>query len=270
MEELRRSLPQASRRPANRLLAALPRTEWQRIAPLLRKTTLKSRDILHRKGEPILHVYFPAGGICSLVMPLDDGSIVEMAMVGCEGVVGTSAALNGNTAQETALVQVPADDCFRMTMIQFRHEMARRRAFEDLVTRYGQATLAFIMQSVACNAMHPVEQRLSRWLLMARDRLNSNRFPLTQELMAALLGISRPTVSLVAGTLRKAGLIEYCDGSLTILNRPRLEDASCECYGVVVAAFKTLVPELVFPDRGSISNRTDRQTSVTHSSLRVI
>ncbi len=230
--------------PANRLLAALPAADRQRISSHLRGVVLEFHDILHQKGEPIGHVYFPGGGVCSLVTPLADGRTVEMAMVGCEGLVGASAALNGDIAQETSMVQV-ASDGSRMTIGAFRAEMNRRGPFYDLVTRYGQATLAFIMQSVACNALHPVEQRLSRWLLMAHDRLNTDQFPLTQELLSTMLGSTRPTVTIVAGTLRRAGLIEYRHGRMTVLNRAGLEACSCECYRSVDDAFRTLVPELV-------------------------
>jgi CRP-like cAMP-binding protein len=241
----KRSSPPARRSPFNRLLAALPPSERERIASLSRDTSLKFHDFLHRKSEPVEYVYFPAGGICSLVTPLADGSMVEMAMVGSEGLVGASAAINGHIAQETALVQVGSEFALRMPIDDFRREMERPGPFPDLVTRYGQGMLAFIMQSVACNAMHPVEQRLCRWLLMARDRLDADQFPLTQELLATMLGISRPTVTLVAGALRKAGLIEYRHGSMTILNRQGLESGSCECYRVVNEAFDTLVPELM-------------------------
>lgn len=251
------SPPPGTTTASNRLLAALPPDDRHRIASVLRDTALTFHQFLHRKGEPLQHVYFPGGGVCSLVTPLADGSMVEMAMVGNEGLVGASAALNGDIAQETALVQVATDDCSRMTIGEFRREMDRRGPFHDVVARYGQATLAFIMQSVACNALHPVEQRLCRWLLMAHDRLSTNQFPMTQELLATMLGISRPTVTIVAGTLRKAGLIEYRHGSMTILNRFGLESGTCECYRVVNDAFTALVPELQQGTRRSVSDPTD-------------
>jgi CRP-like cAMP-binding protein len=227
------------------LLAVLPAGEIQRLYPLLHHTPLKFRQVLHRKGEQLQYVYFPGGGICSLVTPLDDGSTVEMAMVGREGLVGALAPPAAGIAQETALVHIGTDSCHRMALRDFRREMERRGPLSDLVTRYAQATFAFVMQSVACNAVHPVERRLCRWLLMAHDRVDGNEFPLTQELVATMLGISRPTVTIVAGTLRDAGLINYRHGRMTILKRRSLESASCECYRVVQNAFHALVPELV-------------------------
>lgn len=236
--------PATGTRTSNRLLAALPAADVQRLSALLHDTPLKYRQILHRKGELIQYVYFPGGGICSLVTPLDDGSTVELAMVGREGVVGALAPPAAGIAQETAVVQIGTDSCHRMAVRDFRREMERRGPLSELVTRYAQATFAVVMQSVACNAVHPVESRLCRWLLMAHDRVDGNEFPLTQELVATMLGISRPTVSIVAGTLRDAGLIDYRHGRMTILKRRSLESASCECYRVVQNAFQTLVPEL--------------------------
>jgi CRP-like cAMP-binding protein len=226
---------------ANLLLAALPRADYQRLAPFLQPCSLKAREVIQQKAEPVRNVYFPGGGVCSLVTPLSDGSMVEMAMVGREGMVGMSATLNGRVAQETALVQIATDTCHRIAIDEFLREMDRRGPLFELVSRYTQALLGLVMQSVACNAVHPVEQRLSRWLLMAHDRTGADEFPLTQELVATMLGTSRPTVSIVAGTLRKAGLIEYRHGRMTILNRRSLEAASCECYRVVTSAYGALL-----------------------------
>jgi CRP-like cAMP-binding protein len=128
------------------------------------------------------------------------------------------------------MVQAETDICYTMSAQAFRQEMDRRGAFYELLTRYGQALVGFIMQSTACNAVHSVEQRLSRWLLMAHDRVGRDEFPLTQEFAAMMLGTSRPTVTVVAGTLQKAGLIKYHRGRVTVVDRKDLEAASCECY----------------------------------------
>jgi CRP-like cAMP-binding protein len=130
----------------------------------------------------------------------------------------------------TSMVQGESDTCYRMKADAFRREMDRRGVFYELLTHYAQALVGFIMQSTACNAVHSVEQRLSRWLLMARDRMDSDEFPLTQEFAAMMLGVSRPTVTLVASTLQKAGLITYYRGEIKILDGEKLEEASCECY----------------------------------------
>jgi CRP-like cAMP-binding protein len=213
----------------NRLLAALPADDYQRIVPMLELVPLKLKHFLHKAGEPIQHVYFPGGGFCSLVTVLQDGGMVEVATIGREGMVGTYA-LDGDPPSSVAMVQGETDTCYRMKADAYRREMKRHGAFYELLTRYAQALFGFVMQSTACNAAHSVEQRLARWLLMAGDRMGSNHFPLTQEFAAMMLGAARPTVTVVAGTLQKAGLITYRHGHVTIVNREQLEAASCECY----------------------------------------
>jgi CRP-like cAMP-binding protein len=185
---------------------------------------------LHKPGEHVEHVYFPGGGFCSIVTVLQDGSMVEVATVGREGMVGVTAAMDGSPVSSATIVQGETDICYRMTAEAFRREMDRRGAFYELLTHYSQALVGVIMQSTACNAVHKVEQRLARWLLMAYDRMGTDAFPLTQEFVAMMLGANRPTVTVVAGTLQKAGLITYHRGRVTILDREKLESASCECY----------------------------------------
>jgi CRP-like cAMP-binding protein len=223
----------ASRPPpqerGNLLLEALPRQEYRRIARSLDTVPLKLKDLLHRAGDPIEYVYFPVGGFLSMVTALKDGRMVEVATIGREGMVGITAVLN-HPVSATSMVQGEADRCYRMKAEVFRREMNRRGRFADLLTRYAQALFGSIVQSTACNAVHFVEQRLARWLLMARDRMESDQFPLTQEFVAMMLGARRPTVTIVASTLQKAGLITYHRGRITIVDRQGLEAASCECY----------------------------------------
>jgi len=230
----RRAQPSADRPPptgnANRLLAALPAADYSRILPALTVIPLKLKDILHKPGEPIRDVYFPGGGFCSMLTVLEDGSMVEIATVGREGMIGVSAILDGAPVTSAAMVQGATDTCYRMKVDAFRREIDQRGAFHELMAHYAQALFGFVAQSTACNAIHSVEQRLARWLLMAHDRMESNEFPLTQEFVAMMLGASRPTVSVVAGTLQKAGLIKYRHGRVTIVDRKHLEAASCECY----------------------------------------
>jgi CRP-like cAMP-binding protein len=216
--------------PQNSLLAALPDSDYQRIAPHLEVIALKLKTLLHNPGEPIQHVYFPGGGFCSMLTVLEDGEMVEIATIGREGIVGVSALLDGVPVTSAAMVQGETDTCYRMSVADFRREADRRGAFYELLTHYAQALFGFVAQSTACNAVHTVEQRLARWLLMARDRMGSDDFPLTQEFVAMMLGATRPTVTVVAGTLQKAGLINYHRGHVTIVNRQKLEAASCECY----------------------------------------
>lgn len=215
----------------NHLLAALPQIDQERILPPLDIVPLKLKDLIHEAGKPVEHVYFPGGGFCSIVTVLEDGSMVEVATIGREGAVGMSAMVDGDDPLPVAsIVQGAADICYRMTADAFRAEMDRRGAFHQLLTRFSQALTGFIMQSTACNAVHSVEQRLARWLLMAHDRMEASEFPLTQEFVAMMLGATRPTVTVVAGTLQRAGLITYHRGHVTIVDRDELESASCECY----------------------------------------
>jgi CRP-like cAMP-binding protein len=214
----------------NLLLAALPPRDYERIARSLKVVPLKLKDILHKPGEPIQHVYFPGGGFCSILTMLEDGGMVEVATIGREGVVGAFTEMDANPPTAVTMVQGETNICYRMLAEPFRREMNRRRALYKVVTRYGQALIGFIMQSAGCNAVHSVEQRLARWLLSAQDRMDGDSFPLTQEFAAMMLGATRPSVSVVAGALQKAGLIAYHRGQVTILDRKRLEAASCECY----------------------------------------
>lgn len=240
----RRVLPSANRPPPtgnpNRLLAALPAADYTRILPSLTVVPLKLKDILHKPGDPIRDVYFPGGGFCSMLTVLEDGKMVEIATVGREGMIGVSAALDGTPVTSAAMVQGATDTCYRMNVDAFRREVNRRGAFHELMAHYAQALFGFVAQSTACNAIHSVEQRLARWLLMAHDRMGSNEFPLTQEFVAMMLGASRPTVTVVAGTLQKAGLIKYRHGRVTIVDRKDLEAASCECYRAATDLLKAV------------------------------
>jgi len=231
---VKRRKPAANRPPPsgnpNRLLAALPAADYARILPSLTVVPLKLKEFLHRPGEPIRDVYFPGGGFCSMLAVLEDGSMVEIATIGCEGMVGVTAVLDGTPVTSAAMVQGETDTCYRMSVEAFRREIDRHGAFHELMTHFAQALFGFVAQSTACNAIHSVEQRLARWLLMAQDRMASDEFPLTQEFVAMMLGASRPTVTVVAGTLQKAGLIKYRHGRVTIVDREHLEAASCECY----------------------------------------
>jgi len=231
---VKRRPPPANRPPPagnpNRLLAALPAADYARILPSLTVVPLKLKDILHKPGEPIRDVYFPGGGFCSMLTVLEDGSMVEIATVGREGMVGVTAVLDGTPVTSAAMVQGETDTCYRMKVEAFRREIDRHGAFHELMTHFAQALFGFVAQSTACNAVHSVEQRLARWLLMARDRMGRNDFPLTQEFVSMMLGASRPTVTIVASTLQKAGLITYHRGHVTIVDGEKLEAASCECY----------------------------------------
>jgi CRP-like cAMP-binding protein len=255
-ESSRRPHLSASNRPPpdgvqNLLLAALPTVDRERLVPTLEIVPLTLKEIVHKPGEDPEYVYFPGGGFLSIVTVLEDGGMVEVATVGREGAVG--ALTNGVRTSSASIVQGASETCYRMPVGAFRLEMNRRGAFHALVTRYGQALVGFIMQSTACNAVHSIEQRLARWLLMARDRMDADAFPLTQEFVAMMLGATRPTVTLVAGTLQKAGLITYRRGLVTILDRERLESASCECYRTATTLLRAAMSDVPSSSTGSTS-----------------
>jgi CRP-like cAMP-binding protein len=218
----------------NLLLAALPPDDYARIDPHLEVVPLRLRQMLHQPGTPLRSFYFPADGFCSQLTVMADGRMVEVATVGREGVVGLLGDPGLGTATSAAMVQAPCVSV-EMPATVFRREMNRSGAFFDLVSAYRLALVRFIMQSTACSAVHTAEERFARWLLTAHDRLGSDQFPLTQEFVAMMLGVTRPTVSDVAATLQRAGLITCRRGSVTIVDRERLEAAACECYAITSA-----------------------------------
>jgi CRP-like cAMP-binding protein len=214
----------------NLLLAALPFDDLQRILPQIQTVHLRLKELLHKPGEPIQHVYFPGRGFCSIVTVLEDGTMVEAATVGREGLVGLAATVEENPPSTASMAQSDVTLCYRMAAGAFRDEMSRCSAFHTVIQRYSQALMAFVMQSAACNAAHSIEQRLARWLLLAQDRMDEDEFLLTQEFIAMMLGASRSTVGEIASALQKAGFITYNRGRVVILDRAALEAASCECY----------------------------------------
>ena len=185
-------------------MATLPPDVYRRISPSLAPFPLILKAVLHRPGETLDHVYFPGGGFCSILTVLGDGSLVEVATVGREGMLGVSAIFDQTQrVPSLTMVQAATDSCERMPIAAFRRELHRRGPFYSLMTRYTLAHMGFVMQSTACNAKHSVEQRLARWLLTAHDRVEADHFLLTQEFVAMMLGASRPAVTTVAGTLQR-------------------------------------------------------------------
>ena len=226
----------------NYLLAALPQDELQRVSSELTWRPTKVRQVLKKRGEPVSEVYFPGRCVCSLTNAMEDGGIVEVAAVGREGFIGVNVALGNPIAVGDAFVQVAGDPIGVMSVDAFKRELDRRGAFHDLVTRYSQAFVTLLMQSVACNGLHSAEQRCCRWLLMTHDRIGQDEFPLTHEILAVMLGVRRPTVTLVMADLARAGIISHVRGHIRIVDRPGLEAASCECYRTVKMTFDRLMP----------------------------
>lgn len=232
-------------RPTNRLLAALPAAEFNRILPHLQTVPLVRRQVLLKRGDPISHVFFPNAGVCSVTAMMKNGTAVEVATVGDEGMIGISAFLGGNAMPGETMVQVPSAEpaemtAERMPIKAFQRALDKRGVLWDGISRYSQGTVALIMQSTACMALHTVPQRCCRWLLMTHDRIRHDEFHLSQEFLAMMLGASRPTVTLVARALQQAGLIRYTHARMTILDRRGLEAASCECYATIKTEFERL------------------------------
>jgi CRP-like cAMP-binding protein len=228
----------------NTLLASLPPEEYQRVSNELTWRPLKVRQVLHKHGEPLSEVYFPGRSVCSITNVMEDGGVVEVATVGREGLVGVSAVFGAPVASGEAFVQIAGEPAAVMSIDAFRREMDRRGAFYDIVTRYSQAFVNMLMQSVACNGLHSAEQRCCRWLLMSHDRIAQDEFPLTHELLAIMLGVRRPTVTLVMADLTRAGIVSHVRGHIRIVDRKALEAASCECYRNVRMVFERLLVPL--------------------------
>jgi CRP-like cAMP-binding protein len=224
----------------NRLLAALPAADYARILKHLRLNTVVTGHTLQEHGARITDVYFPNGGVFSITNEMRDGALVEVATVGCEGMLGIGVFLGdrfgaGRTFQQVSNGLIPS-----MTVGRFVKETTAAGPFRDVVALYAQANLLQVMQCTACNALHNVKQRCCRWLLQTHDRVESDDFPLKQEFLAIMLGVHRPTVTLVMQTLQRAGLVSSRYGRIRVLKRKKLEDASCECYEVIRAQFERL------------------------------
>lgn len=236
--------PPSFDRPVNKLLATLPVDDYQRVLTHLTVVPLKFKQILYEQDEIIQHVFFPGGGACSLTKVMQNGQIAEIATIGNEGVIGASVFFGDDQSFSQTIVQVAEGDGFRMPVDAFVTEMARRGAFYNRIIRYSQALMSQVMQTTVCNGLHSVEQRCCRWLLMTYDRVGSNDMRLTHEFLSIMLGVRRPTVTLVMGDLQKAGLVENRRGMIHVTDRDGLERTSCECYATVKANFARLLPEM--------------------------
>jgi CRP-like cAMP-binding protein len=224
----------------NYLLAALPPEILSRLLPRMRSFSLTLRETLITPDVPIEAVYFVERGWVSLVATLDDGSQAEVGLIGREGMVGLPLITGIDTAFVEAFVQADGS-ALQMEVGAFRHAMEEEPTLRNLLFRYQEAMNAQTTQTAACNAHHDLEQRLARWLLMAHDRAEGDEFPMTQEFLALMLCVYRPSVSVVARTLQRAGLIRYGRGHVTVLDRDGLEATACDCYGTVKRRFERLL-----------------------------
>jgi CRP-like cAMP-binding protein len=233
-------MSKSSPQPVNRLLAALPDAEYQHLIPHLERVALSFKQVLYNVGEPIEYVYFPHRGIVSALSTMQDGSMVEVGLVGNDGITGIPTTLGDNIATTIAIVQVPGSG-MRMKASVLKTEFERGGSLQSLLLRYMQALFAFVSQNAACNRLHHLEGRLARWLLLVYDRVESNQLPLTHEFIGQMLGVRRAGVTEAANTLQQAGLIRCTRGKITILNRQELEAASCECYEIIEGEFARLL-----------------------------
>ena len=216
----------------NRLLAALPIDGYQDVVPHLEFVSLQLGQEIYGPGQTLHYVYFPTTAVLSMLCTMENGGTAEMAIIGNDGILGIAVFMGGESVPNRAVVQI-AGAAFRMPAHTLASEFRRGGAFQRLLLRYTQCLIAQISQTAVCNTLHSKEQRLCRWLLLCHDRLQSDDLVMTQELIGEMLGARREAVSHVATRLQTAGLIEYHRGHITILDRPGLEAAVCECYGVV-------------------------------------
>lgn len=229
----------------NHLLAALPAADLQRLAPHLERVSLALGEVLYEPGDTLRHVYFPTDTIVSLLHVTENGSSAEIAVVGYEGMIGIALFMGGESTSSRAVVQ-SAGDAFRLPGQKLKTEFNRHGDLLLLMLRYTQALITQMSQTALCNRHHSIDQQLCRWLLLSLDRLHGNRLTMTQELIANMLGVRREGVTEAAGKLQRQGVIEYSRGQITVLDRPRLEQLSCECYSVV----KTETDRLLSDTRG--------------------
>jgi CRP-like cAMP-binding protein len=224
----------------NRLLAALPPDEYERLLPNLQQVSFSLGEVVYEFGGHLDYVFFPTTSIVSLLYTMENGSSAEMGLTGNDGVVGIALFMGGGTMPNRAVVQ-SAGAAIRLKAKVLQDEFALGGKFQRLLLRYTQALITQISQTAVCNRLHSVEQQLCRWLLLSHDRLKTDELIMTQELIADMLGVRREGVTVAAGHLQDIGAISYVRGRIKILNRQKLEETVCECYQVVKDEFLRLL-----------------------------
>ena len=228
----------------NHLLAALPESDYDRIAPHLELVEMKLGQVLYESGTKMRHVYFPTTAIVSLLYVMENGASAEIAVVGNDGIVGISLFMGGETTPSRGVVQ-SAGESYRLKAGLLKEEFNRYGPTMHLLLRYTLALITQMTQTAVCNRHHSVDQQLCRWLLLSLDRLDGNELRMTQELIANMLGVRREGVTEAALTLQRQGLIRYRRGHIEVLDRPALEKRTCECYAVVKREYERLLPPRV-------------------------
>jgi CRP-like cAMP-binding protein len=224
----------------NRLLAALPSAEYERLLGKMQPVSFTLGEVVYEFGGQLEFVYFPTDSIVSLLYTMENGTSAEMGLTGNDGVVGIALFMGGGTMPNRAVVQ-SAGGALRLSAKDLTAEFVRGGEFQRLLLRYTQALITQISQTAVCNRLHSVEQQLCRWLLLSHDRIDTDELIMTQELIADMLGVRREGVTLAAGRLQEAGAIKYVRGHIKILDRQKLEDTVCECYEVVKTEFDRLL-----------------------------
>jgi CRP-like cAMP-binding protein len=227
----------------NHLLAALPADVQDRLFPNLELLPLLLGRVLYESGDALHHVYFPTDSIVSLLYMMENGASAEISVVGNDGLVGIALFMGGESTPSRAIVQ-SAGSAYRLVAQRLKDEFQRNGELLHLLLRYTQSLITQMSQTAVCNRHHSVDQQLCRWLLLSLDRLPSNRLTMTQELISNMLGVRREGVTEAAGKLQKLGVIEYSRGRITVLDRPKLEKLTCECYAVVKKETDRLLPYL--------------------------
>lgn len=227
------SKPSALRAPpTNRLLAALSQNEYRKLLPDLEQFPLIFGEQIYRAGATVRHVYFPTSGIVSLLADVDDGGTLEVGIVGREGMAGMSVFMGVKTSPNRVLVQ-GAGSALRMKATRLQSVTNNDGSLSRLLRRYSYSLWAQLSQSSVCTLYHPIDARLARWLLMTRDRMESNEFPITQDFLSSMLGVRREGVNKAAGKLQQQRLVSYTRGTLTILKPAALAAVACRCYRII-------------------------------------
>ena len=237
-------MPLAPDPKRNHLLGALPSADLQRWLPQLEVVEMPLGHVLYESGRTLSHVYFPTTAIVSLLYVMENGASAEIAVVGHEGVVGISLFMGGESTPSRAVVQ-SAGQGLRLRAHLIKQEFEQAGPAMHLLLRYTQALITQMAQTAVCNRHHSLDQQLCRWLLLSLDRLQGNELVMTQELIANMLGVRREGVTEGALKLQKIGLIRYSRGRITVLDRPGLENRTCECYAVVKKEYDRLLPDKV-------------------------
>lgn len=228
----------------NHLLAALPEVVQERVYPFLELTPMPLGRVLYESGVATRHVYFPTDAIISLLYVMENGASADIAVVGNEGLVGLALFMGGESTTSRTIVQ-SAGFAYRLPGKRFKDEVNRHGELLMLMLRYTQSLITQMAQTAVCNRHHSVDQQLCRWLLLSLDRLSGDQLIMTQELIANMLGVRREGVTEAAGRLQKQGVIEYNRGHIRVLNRPKLEELTCECYKVVKRETDRLLPQFL-------------------------